>query len=81
MLGFFTDIDPKLTFRVRESNFACLFAGGRGKYILKVLSCCVFIETMCLFTFKLLEFYVSVFRLLEKVAQFSFTEDTTQQVV
>lgn len=27
---FFTEIDPKLTFKMQESNFACLFAGGRG---------------------------------------------------
>lgn len=36
MLVFFTEIDPKLTFKVQEGNSACLFAGGRGKYILKV---------------------------------------------
>lgn len=80
MLVFFTEIDPKLTFKVRESNFACLFAGGRGKYILKVSSC-VFIETMQLFTFKLLGFCLSIFRVLETVSQFSFTEETTQHVV
>ena len=77
---FFAEIDPKLAFKVRESNFACLCAGRRGKYFLKVLSS-IFTEKMDLFIFGLLGFYLAILWVLEKVSQFSFTEETIQHAI
>lgn len=36
---------------------------------------------MQFFTYKLLNFYLTIIRVLEKMSQFSFTEETTQCVV